>query len=96
MLFRSGAGYTEGDPAVTIESFTVERSRLPQQVSLLNPRGQLRQISPNLMTDTDEAILALAVGLAQPPWDLWPYSEAATRKPVFGPDWAGDERYVAN
>jgi len=94
--WKYAAGYRETDPSVTVETCSVERSRLPRDTALLGTNGQCRRISANVLSATDEAILALAVGLAQPPWDLWEYSEERVREPRVGPDWRGDEHYVGN
>ena len=94
--WKFAAGYSVSDPSVTVACGAVERSRLPRDVALLDNRAHCRRISANLLSQTDEAILALAVGLAQPPWDLWEYSEARSQDPKIGPDWRGDENYVGN
>lgn len=94
--WKYAAGYRESDPSVTVACGAVERSRLPSDIALLDNRANCRRISANLLNQTDEAILALAVGLAQPPWDLWEYSEARNHDPKVGPDWRGDEHYVGN
>jgi len=86
-------GGPHGGDAISVQSCSVDNGRLPADTQLLGPDGALRSVAAATISRTDEAILALAVGLAQPSWEIWEYSEEDDRKPNYGKDWDGDRHY---
>ena len=94
--WKYGGPYDASAGTVGISGCSVESCRLPANTRLLGLEGRLRAVDASTVSRTDQSILALAVGLAQPPWEIWEYSEARSREHTIADDWRGDDRYVGN